>query len=255
MPAAILEKLRMRRTSRRSYVVPGGTRFYAIGDVHGCLDELERMLDAIAADLAGRAVKSRLILLGDLVDRGPNSSGVIERLLNGAIPTDDLVCLLGNHEEAMLACFGGSSDIYGTWLSSGGLQTLESYGITRPEIFSRSFDVAAAMRAAIPAEHIHFILSFRDYVHIGDYLFVHAGIRPGVSLEQQASRDLRWIRAGFLNNRTRHDFMVVHGHTIVPEVERRSNRIALDTGCYLTGELSALALEGNTLEILRVGKE
>jgi serine/threonine protein phosphatase 1 len=250
MLGAVLRRFPGRRAKPRAHRLPEGTRVYAIGDVHGCLDELNRLLDAIEKDLLGRNVRAQLIFLGDLVDRGPNSAGVIERVLQGRLPGDDSLFLMGNHEEAMLACADGDTGTYGKWLQYGGLQTLESYGITEREVFGRRFDLARAMRDAIPAAHIRFIRSFQDHMTVGDYVFVHAGIRPGRSLPEQASGDLRWIRADFLNSQADHGFVVVHGHTIVQRVEQHGNRIAVDTGCYLSGRLSAVVMEGSAVEVL-----
>ena len=252
MLGAILRRLRKRSEDERRYSVPDGLRVYAIGDVHGCLDELERVLEKIDNDLAGRDVRSHMVFLGDLVDRGPNSAGVIERVLHQALPTHDASVLMGNHEEIMLKCYDGDTESYAHWLQFGGLETIESYGITRRDLFDRSYDLARAMRAMIPSTHIDFIRSFKDHVTIGDYLFVHAGIRPGRSLNEQTTRDLRWIRSGFLESKEDHGFMVVHGHTIIQTAERHRNRIAVDTGCYLTGRLSAVAIEGNHVDVLTV---
>jgi serine/threonine protein phosphatase 1 len=251
MPRALLRKFQKRKAKPR-YAVPPGVRVYAIGDVHGCLDELNRVLEAIDQDVGSHRGKSELVFLGDLVDRGPQSAEVIERILGGGLPTDSSAVIMGNHEQAMLECYRGGVATYGSWLQFGGVQTLESYGLGREEIFAPTFDLAAAMRKSIPPMHIQFLVSLKDYVRHGDYVFVHAGIRPGVSLEDQSARDLRWIRREFLEDTTDHGFMVVHGHSIVPKVEFRENRIALDTGCYFTGQLSALSIENDTVKILTV---
>lgn len=234
------------------HAVPHGSIVYAIGDVHGCLDPLERLLDAIARDLAGRRLRSHLVFLGDLVDRGPKSSDVIERLHKGALPTDEVHFLMGNHEEVLIDCHAGMIDQYIPWVKYGGLETLESYGLTRADILAATSDLGAAIRAVIPPQHVQFIESFKDHIQLGDYVFVHAGIRPGIPLDAQSSRDLRWIRQGFLDSRRNHGAMIVHGHTIVPEVQFLRNRIAVDTGCYLSGNLSAVALEANRVRVIAV---
>ncbi|QDP20422.1 metallophosphoesterase [Sphingomonas xanthus] len=223
--------------------MPEGLRVYAIGDVHGSLRHLEALLSAIAEDLRRRPATAHLVFLGDLVDRGPATAGVIERVM-ADLPGDAASFLCGNHEEVMLACYDGEPDSCEKWLQYGGLQTLESYGITRSEIFSRAADIPALMRECIPRHHIEFLRGFDNYVVLGDYAFVHAGIRPGRAIEDQDVADLRWIRSGFLDDQTNHGFTIVHGHTIVPKIEVRSNRIAVDTGCYQSGILSALVLEG-----------
>lgn len=251
MSRALLRKFQKRKAKPR-YAVPPGVRVYAIGDVHGCLDQLNRVLEAIDQDVGSYQGKSQLVLLGDLVDRGPQSAEVIERILGGGLPTDTSAVIMGNHEQAMLECYQGGVATYGSWLQFGGVQTLESYGLSRQEIFAPSFDLAAGMRRSIPPMHMQFLASFEDYVRVGDYLFVHAGIRPGVPLEKQSARDLRWIRREFLDDTGEHGFMVVHGHSIVPKIQFHKNRIALDTGCYLSGQLSALALEADTVKVLTV---
>lgn len=238
------------RASRLRYVVPEDRCIYAIGDVHGCIDPLNRLLEKIDKDLRQRAVQSHLIFLGDLVDRGSQSAAVVRRILEDGLPTDRWDCLMGNHEEVMLDCYEGQRELYDRWLRYGGVQTLESYGLKAADIFAPTADLGATMREAIPAEHIRFLKDFKDWVRLGDYVFVHAGIRPNVPLEEQSTRDLRWIREGFLDDASDHGVRVVHGHTIVPRVEFHRNRIAVDTGCYLTGQLSALVLESATTRVL-----
>jgi serine/threonine protein phosphatase 1 len=249
MHFGLLDGLLWRRSTRR-YAVPEGVRVYAVGDVHGCLGQLNRLLDAIEADLVGCQMRSRLVFLGDLVDRGPDPAGVIDRLLASKLPTHEWECIMGNHEEVMLDCLAGRREIYEPWLRYGGVQTLESYGLSALDIFSPAFEAWETMARVIPANHVQFLKSMKDYVRIGDYLFVHAGIRPNVPLDRQSSKDLRWIRQGFLDDTTNHGMMVVHGHTIVTQVDFRPNRIAVDTGCYITGQLSALVLESDKRRVL-----
>lgn len=232
------------------YRTAQGMRLYAIGDIHGCLGELERLLEVIARDHAGTADQVHLLFLGDLVDRGPDSAGVIARLRRGSLPADQVHFIMGNHEEAMLAAWRGEASDDVGWLSYGGRETLESYGISRAEQFRRGFTIYDAMRAAVPADDIAFIESFTDQRRLGDYLFVHAGIRPGVALDQQSVRDLRWIRGGFLESEEDHGVMVVHGHTIAREPEVRRNRICVDTGCYASGRLTAVGLAGGSAWLL-----
>ncbi|MEO7786417.1 MAG: metallophosphoesterase family protein [Sphingomicrobium sp.] len=244
--------MKSRRRPRPSQrFVPAETRVYAVGDVHGCLAELEQLLEVIARDIDGYHGRVLLILLGDLVDRGPDSAGVIDCILKGPLPGDEHHVLMGNHEEAMLSVFEGTIEPRG-WLSYGGLQTLESYGIERNEHFSKGFDLPDRMRQAIPPEHVDFLRSLPDILSIGDYLFVHAGIRPGVPIGQQRSADLRWIRAGFLDSDVDHGLTVVHGHTIRDEPDIMANRIGIDTGCYAGGKLTALVLEGCEQRFLQV---
>jgi serine/threonine protein phosphatase 1 len=194
---------------------------------------------------------THLVFLGDLVDRGPASRQVLERLESRDLPCDVHHFLFGNHEEIFLDVLDGNTEPLEKWVRYGGLQTLESYGIGRDEIFRLGFDLPRLMREKVPEDHVRFLRSFRDSLTIGDYVFVHAGIRPGISLEDQRPADLRWIRGGFLDDEaTDHGFIVVHGHTITEEPDIRPNRIGLDLGCYRSGKLSALVLEGRERRFL-----
>ena len=242
---------RRKRSRSGRHAVPAGIRCYAIGDVHGCLDALDRLIDRIVADIGRGGVSARLVFLGDLVDRGPDSKGVLDRLIGGEIPVTKVDTIMGNHEEAMLGAYDGTNDPRG-WLSYGGIQTLESYGIDRAERFAPGFDLRQRMREAVPAEHIAFLRSLPDQLRVGDYLFVHAGIRPGVAFDHQQPADLRWIREGFLDSEADHGAMIVHGHTISPEPQQLANRIGIDTGCYAGGSLTALVLEGSQQRFLQV---
>jgi serine/threonine protein phosphatase 1 len=224
-----------------------GYRAYVIGDVHGRLDLLDRLLEQIARERDERpARKTLLVFLGDLIDRGPGSAQVIERLRSYLAEGVRSLFLLGNHEEVLLRILDGDTSLIASWLQFGGAQCLESYGADWREI-ARQDDGEAleSIRAAIPREHVDFLRSFADTCRFGDYLFVHAGIRPRVAIEEQIQSDLRWIREPFLADETDHGCVVVHGHTIREEVEERTNRIGIDTGAYRTGVLTALAIEGD----------
>jgi serine/threonine protein phosphatase 1 len=232
-----------------------GYRAYVIGDVHGRLDLLEDLLAKIHAEMQHRpSRKTLLVFVGDLIDRGPSSSEVIERLRTYRRPGIQPVFLLGNHEEVLLRIVGGDESLIASWLQFGGLQCLESYGVEVSKLRGRSAQqVIEIARAAIPANHVEFLESFIDSCRFGDYLFVHAGIRPGVELELQSQADMRWIREPFLFDDTDHGFIVVHGHTISEEVEDRPNRIGIDTGAYRTGILTALAIEGKNRWLIDTG--
>ena len=223
-----------------------GHRAYVIGDVHGRLDLLDRLLATIHRELDERpARKTLLVFVGDLIDRGPSSAQVIERLRTYRRPGVRPLFLLGNHEEVLLRIHGGDPSPIASWLKFGGAQCLASYGVD-PAALARKNDaeVLAAVRKAIPGNHVDFLKSFADTCRFGDYLFVHAGIRPGVELDLQAQSDLRWIRGPFLLDDSDHGFVVVHGHTITPGVDEQVNRIGIDTGAYRSGVLTALAIEG-----------
>lgn len=222
-----------------------GYRAYVVGDIHGRLDLLEDLLAKIHAELQHRpAQKTLLVFVGDLIDRGPSSAQVLERLRTYRRPGIRPVFILGNHEEVLLRILNGESELITKWRWFGGSECLQSYGVD-PEALGRlsDDDSLAVVRSAVPREHVEFLESFVDSCRFGDFLFVHAGIRPGIALDQQQQSDLRWIREPFLLDDTDHGFVVVHGHTISSEVEERSNRVGIDTGAYRTGVLSAFAVE------------
>jgi serine/threonine protein phosphatase 1 len=223
-----------------------GWRAYAVGDIHGRLDLLDELLAKIDGELDCRpARKTLLVFVGDLIDRGPDSAQVVERLRTYSRPGVRPVFLLGNHEEVLLRILGGDQSLVDSWLKFGGVQCLESYGVdVRALRGAPAEKILEATRQAVPKQHVEFLESFIDSCRFGDYLFVHAGIRPGVQIDQQRQSDLRWIREPFLFDETDHGFVVVHGHTIRPEVEVRPNRIGIDTGAYRTGVLTAIAIEG-----------
>ena len=235
-----------RKQEARGPSTPRGHRAYAVGDIHGRLDLLDRILEVIDEDLERRpARKAVLVLLGDLIDRGPDSRGVVERLRTHRHDVLQPYCLAGNHEEVLLRLLAGERGILDSWLKYGGAECLRSYGGDPATL--ADLDERAALRTikeAIPAEHVRFIAGFADTLTFGDYLFVHAGIRPGVELSMQSQSDLRWIRAPFLDHQGEHGFVVVHGHTITDGVDVQPNRVGIDTGAYRTGILTALVLDG-----------
>jgi serine/threonine protein phosphatase 1 len=239
----------MLNRSSSSKTAPSGApgyRAYAVGDVHGRLDLLEQLLARIHSELQHRpATKTLLVFVGDLIDRGPSSAHVIERLRNYRREGIQPVFLLGNHEEVLLRILRGDAQLITKWRWFGGSECLQSYGVEPEQLAHVSDEEALAIvRSAIPKKHVEFLESFADSCRFGDFLFVHAGIRPGIDLEQQSQSDLRWIREPFLLDETDHGFVVVHGHTISTEVQERPNRIGIDTGAYRTGILTALAIEG-----------
>jgi serine/threonine protein phosphatase 1 len=229
-----------------------GWRAYVVGDIHGRDDLLDLLLAKIHADTQQRrAKKVLLVFVGDLIDRGPSSAQVVERLRTYQRPGFRTVFLLGNHEEVLLRILRGEADLVSKWCSFGGRECLASYGVDAGRLGGLSdTEAVAAIRAAIPKKHVDFLEGFDDSCRFGDYLFVHAGIRPGVEFDQQLQSDLRWIREPFLFDESDHGFIVVHGHTIRSEVEIRPNRIGIDTGAYRTGALTALAIEGEETWLL-----
>ena len=232
-----------------SLLAPGrlseGQRIYAIGDVHGCLDRLETLHRAIAADILGQPkVETVLIHVGDYVDRGPDSAGVVG-LLAGAIapPVSRRVDLQGNHEAMMLAALSGDRALADAWLDNGGDATLGSYGLSAD-------DGPERWAAAIPEADRRWIGTRQITHREGGYLFVHAGIRPGRKIHLQSPDDLLWIREPFLSSTLSHPFVIVHGHTVVDAPVIRANRIGIDTGAVMGGALTCLVLENDQMRFL-----
>jgi len=225
--------------------VPSGRRVYAIGDIHGRLDLLDRLLQMIGDDDSRRGDSStELVFLGDLVDRGPDSRGVVDRLMTLG-DRRPVRFLMGNHEEVFLKALEGDQKALRFLIRIGGRETLFSYGISPEDYRNLDYDeLMGAIQAAVPASHIAFLQGFEHWIEIGDYLFVHAGLRPGVALEEQKAADLRWIREDFLRHRASFGKMVVHGHSISDDIDERSNRIGIDTGAFASGKLTAIGLEG-----------
>lgn len=230
-------------------------RVYSIGDVHGRADLLDALLAMIAQDDAARPRKPiSLILLGDLVDRGSASRAVVERVMALTASGGDVRCLKGNHEEAFILAARGDLRALPLFRRMEGEATLASYGLD-PALFRVMTDaeVAGWMESHVPRAHVDFLDALPDSIAIGDYLFVHAGIRPGVPIADQSPADLRWIRQEFLAHRGRHPSMIVHGHSISEDVDEQAGRIGIDTGAFLSGRLTALGLEGVDRWTLQTG--
>jgi serine/threonine protein phosphatase 1 len=226
--------------------LPAGHRLYAIGDVHGRLDLLDVLLDQIHEDDAGRRpADTHVLLLGDLIDRGPYSAGVVRRVMAGDDRFASLRALKGNHEASLLSVLAGDTRWLQSWLDYGGRASLRSWGVD--DMVLRSEDeemIVAAACASVPPDEQAWLADLPTRHRAGDYLFVHAGVRPGVPIEAQSDEDMLWIRGEFLNDKSDHGVVVVHGHTICRAPETRPNRIGIDTGAYLSGTLTALGLEG-----------
>ena len=238
-------------TERR---VPDGDRIYAVGDIHGRDDLLAEIAQRIEADLRrGTIDRAVTVFLGDYVDRGPNSFGVIERLAQREWPTE-FVALAGNHED-MVEGFLRDEQALNGWRAFGGLATMHSYGVdVSSAMKGREFGPAQAEFASrLPEGHRRFLETLGVSVTIGDYFFCHAGVRPGVPLTQQGREDLLNIRNGFLTSEAEHGKRIVHGHTPSVEPEIRFNRIGIDTAAYLTDRLTCLVLEGNQHGFLQTG--
>jgi len=231
--------------SRAPAKLPPGRRVYAIGDVHGCDVQLANLHAIIAEDLARRPVDTSVLLhIGDYADRGVDTAGVLRRLISGSpVAGMTVVNLVGNHDETMLNALTGDRPAATDWLFAGGRPALESYGVdpdSPRETWSES----------VPVEHLDFLRGLTLTHREGGYFFVHAGIRPGVALEQQLREDLLRMRQPFLYSEADFGAVVVHGHSPVKEPVVRHNRIAIDTGAVFGGKMTCLVLEGETLGFL-----
>ena len=227
---------------------PSDTRIYAVGDIHGRADLLSEIIARIDDDIRRRPIAHTIeVYLGDYVDRGPQSKTVID-LLTVRLVANGAVCLRGNH-EAVMEGFLQDPAILEYWLPLGGMQTLVSYGIELHEN-ETAFSLHRRFLDAFPRAHELFMQCLRNQFSCGDFLFVHAGIRPGVPLDDQDPNDLIWIRDEFLDDTRSHKRFIVHGHTPVPHPEIRRNRINIDTAAWRTGALTCVAIEGSTILFL-----
>jgi len=223
--------------------LPPGQRVYAVGDVHGCLDRLQALHGLIAEDLAERPTRHAVLVhLGDYVDRGPDSAGVVAQLAAGdPLPDVPTVNLMGNHEHMMLTAIAtGDSEATGLWLANGGADSLLSWGVP-------SSAQPREWPSYLPKPHLMFLRDLAVKHEVGGYLFVHAGIRPGIPLDRQSRHDLMWIREPFLSSKAPFGPVVVHGHTPRQEPVVRPNRIGIDTGAVMGGVLTCLVLEADRL--------
>jgi serine/threonine protein phosphatase 1 len=254
----MLSKLFRSRTkvaAPASPAVPDGTVVWAVGDIHGRLDLLQPLVEAIVADPRDRAAKRRVVVfLGDYIDRGPDSRGVL--LLLAGLSADQGVewrFLKGNHEQAMLG-FLDDPSAGPKWCEYGGDNALRSYGLRVPDLAHRTeawARVAADLRHKLTARETEFLENLELSFTVGDYFFSHAGARPGVALDRQSPGDLMWIRQPFLDSPTAFEQVVIHGHTPTPRVHADHRRIGIDTKAYHSGVLSALRLEGFERDLLR----
>lgn len=236
--------------------VPAGERVYVVGDIHGRLDLFAALLEAIEHDDAQGPAEAgtTVILLGDLIDRGPHSAQVVA-LARDWQARRKVHILAGNHEEMFLESFTDRT-VLRQFVRHGGRETILSYGVDTDAYDHASLDeLQDLMHDAVPPEDRAFLASFEEYIELGDYLFVHAGIAPEVALEDQQRHDMIWIRESFLRYPHAHSHVVVHGHTIFDEVDERPNRIGIDTGAFKSGKLTALVLEGTDRRIIQAVEE
>jgi serine/threonine protein phosphatase 1 len=228
--------------------VPNGVRIYAIGDVHGRVDLLERAFTKIDGHLRQRPCGNPIeVLLGDYVDRGPSSAEVLD-LLIWRSKTREMVFLRGNH-EAMFLEFLRKPSAYRRWRPLGGLQTLLSYGVT-PQPGDDESHIADLLSFVLPQNHIQFLQDTRTSFTCGDFFFAHAGVHPSFPISQQRDEDLMWIREEFLDHEGPLEKYIVHGHTPVPHPDLRNNRINIDTGAFVSGNLTVIAIEAGQIELL-----
>jgi diadenosine tetraphosphatase ApaH/serine/threonine PP2A family protein phosphatase len=218
-------------------------RLYIIGDIHGRLDLLNRLIDRIGRDAQHYDGANVAVTLGDYVDRGPDSRGVINRLLNNPFP-GEYVALKGNH-EALFEKFLKEPDIGSYWRQLGGLETLHSFGVpVKPLMTGKKFeDAAEQLRSALSTDELKFLKSLKTSFAIDRFFMCHAGVRPGVPLDHQREEDLLWIRDDFLRSDADFGKIIVHGHTPIESPEFRPNRINIDTGAFATGRLTCLVVE------------
>lgn len=241
-----------KKEKRSNPKAPGDAVAYAIGDIHGCLDALKILLEKIETHAATHAPHGyTLVFLGDLIDRGPDSAGVVDYVKNYAPHNVTPIYIKGNHEEVFLNVAKGSIGSLTSWLKFGGRECLHSYGVHElGEINTHPEGLMHRVQSALPKDHIAFLATFQNYLQWGDYLFVHAGITPKKPLEKQEGKDLRWIRDPFLNYKKPHEFKVIHGHTVVERAKDYGNRVAVDTGAHKGGPLTAVFLKGETLSFI-----
>jgi serine/threonine protein phosphatase 1 len=239
------KKSRQQAPTATTASLPSGVRVCAIGDIHGRLDLLQALSSKLRDDLhEAPSEGSIIVMLGDYIDRGPHSAGVIDWLLAGNMPAP-IIALRGNHEATLLD-FLADASVLDNWRHFGGLETLASYGVdVRDAMRGRNYAAAQAkLREVLPPAHQEFFERTRLSWSLGDYFFCHAGVRPNVPLARQEETDLLWIRDEFNDFRGAFEKMIVHGHTPVSEPEVLTNRINVDTGAYATDVLTCLVLEG-----------
>lgn len=238
-------------------VIPDGTRAYVVGDIHGRLDLLRTLHAKIRQDSETARGDRIVVYIGDYVDRGDDSKGVIDELLADPLAGFEPIYLKGNHEEALLN-FLEHPEVARDWFSFGGDAAVMSYGVpVIPGALTdeRLLDMQAAFRDALPDAHLRFLSDLRLFYEIGDYLCVHAGISPGRPLDRQRPEDLLWIREEFLESEKLHGKVVVHGHSVTETPDVQENRIGIDTGAYFSNCLTCLVLEGATHRFLRTASD
>lgn len=243
----------LNRIGLRKPRLPPGKRVYAIGDVHGEAELLARLLHNIALDSEVRGLsETKLVVLGDFIDRGPRAADILRNL--SKLDDRNLIVLKGNHEAVLVRAYDGDEAVLTEWLRFGGASTLAGLGVPRPVLESQDTGaILADLHANLQPDIVEWLDALPLWWSLGDYFFVHAGVRPGVKLLEQSDEDLLWIRNPFISGRHRHEKVIVHGHTIEPgKPELGGHRIGLDTGAHEHGRLTALGLEADRQWLLQV---
>jgi len=241
-------------TSLGQSATPANMRIYAIGDVHGYLNLLQNMYRKIKIDLKSiGTMPYRIVFLGDYIDRGPDSAACVQFLVELLSDDENVICLKGNHEDKLEKFLANPLELADSFFGYGGIECATSYGVDMAS-FNYSHDetigICAQLEKNIPASHKEFYASLAKSATFGDYLFAHAGVRPGVPLHEQSDHDLIWIRTEFISNKALYDKVIIHGHTPAHPMEILPNRINVDTGAYETGVLSCLVLEDLSYRVI-----
>jgi serine/threonine protein phosphatase 1 len=251
-----LGRLQDLKVNGRHPSIPDGVRIYAVGDVHGRLDLLDKLLLRIDADIVSRpTLRPVYVFLGDYIDRGPSSRETIDRLVEHG-QKHESVFLKGNHELIAIKCLSDRT-LFDQWLRLGGLSTLASYGVST-DIGAggkQTAQLQAAFHSALPQAHLRFFRDLRISFACGDFFFAHAGVKPAINLSRQKESDLLWIRDEFLTSIDDFGKIIVHGHTPASEVEIRPNRINIDTGAFASGRLTCLVIDGKSLSVIDTSLE
>lgn len=248
------KKNRNKAEEKKISCLPEGVRVYAIGDIHGYADLLDKMHNKIKEDAASFDEGRRVIVyMGDYIDRGYKSKEVIETLVNNPMADFEKIYILGNHEDAMMK-FMENPEMAESWLAWGGESTLLSYGVSSRNEKGRASlqEIAKQLNEKLPENHRSFLNNLQLSYIEGDYIFVHAGLRPGVEIDKQSRDDMLTIRNEFLESDKRFNKTVVFGHTIFPEPFAKNGRIAVDTGAYAHGNLTCAVLESDNVRFLKV---
>jgi serine/threonine protein phosphatase 1 len=249
-------KLHDLRVKGRRPSLPGGIRIYAVGDIHGRLDLLDKLLFRIERDIASRStVRPVYVFLGDYIDRGPSSRETVDRLIEHG-EKHESIFLKGNHELIALKCLR-DRNLVDQWLRVGGLETLASYGVSTDirAVGRQTVQLQAAFHSAIPQAHLRFFRDLQSSFACGDFFFAHAGVKPTIALSRQREEDLLWIRDEFLTSINDFGKIIVHGHTPVDEVGIRPNRINIDTGAFASGRLTCLVIDSELLSVIDTSSE